>query len=87
MKYYIQDLGNGFGTFLKIQSETILKNDTLINIGESYLTCTLGIEEDTLMSENPSESHVKVHSSGVNDYSSMLNIKIFSGQTTKYDPM
>jgi hypothetical protein len=78
MKYYILDLGNGFGTFIKLQSENVLKNNSLISLGESYIVCTIGIE-DTGDSDS-----MKVGDTG-NDYSEMLNIKIFSG--CKYDPL
>lgn len=87
MKYYLKDLGNGFGTFIKIQSETILKDNSLINLGDSYLVCTLGMEDDQVVSEFAySDNNVKVPSAGNRDYESMLNIKIFSGNN-KYDPM
>jgi hypothetical protein len=86
MKYYIKDLGNGFGTFVKIQSESLLKDNSLINIGDSYLVCTMGVEDDTVMSEYASENNIKIPSLGNRDSSEMLNVKIFSGNE-KYDPM
>lgn len=86
MKYYIKDLGNGFGTFVKIQSESLLKDNSLINIGDSYLVCTMGVEDDTIISEYASENNIKIPSLGNRDPSEMLNIKIFSGND-KYDPM
>lgn len=36
-KYYIVDLGKGFGTFMKLQNELLLKDNHLINIGNSYI--------------------------------------------------
>jgi hypothetical protein len=36
-KYYIKDLGNGFGTFIKLINETRIKDNMLINIGETYI--------------------------------------------------
>ncbi len=87
MKYYLKDLGNGFGTFIKIQSETLLKDNSLINIGDSYLVCTMGIEEENLHSEySESENHLKMPPLGNKEYDNLLNIKIFSGNN-KYDPM
>jgi hypothetical protein len=38
-KYYIQDCGFGYGTFLKIQKKTLIKNNFLISIGNSFLVC------------------------------------------------
>ena len=36
-KYYIKDLGNGFGTFIKLIREEKIKDNLLINIGETYI--------------------------------------------------
>ena len=36
-KYYIKDLGNGFGTFIKLINEQKIKDNLLINIGETYI--------------------------------------------------
>ena len=36
-KYYIKDLGNGFGTFIKLTNEQKIKDNLLINIGETYI--------------------------------------------------
>ena len=47
-KYYIQDCGNGYGTFLKIEKNAKIKNNSLISIGNSYLVCEV----------NSSENHV-----------------------------
>jgi hypothetical protein len=80
-KYFILDLGNGFGTFTKLQSEIILRNNSLISLGESYLVCTIGSEEETVNSDY----NIKLNSLPEHDYSEMLNIKIFSGN--KYDPL
>ena len=35
--YWIQDLGRGFGAFLKLDFALVLKNDMLINIGGNFL--------------------------------------------------
>ena len=40
LKYYILDLGCGFGTFRKIINETIITDNFLINIGNSYIVFT-----------------------------------------------
>jgi hypothetical protein len=82
-KFYIKDLGNGFGTFLKIQNETLLKNNSLINIGDSYIVCQFGINEDTFLSESHFDNKVQVSNT---DYSNMINLKIFSG-SKHYDPI
>ena len=45
LKYYIKDLGFGYGTFAKLTKETMIKDNYLINIGNSYIVCSYGIEE------------------------------------------
>ena len=44
-KYYIQDLGFGYGTFIKIIDELIIKDNYLVNIGETYLVFTIDENE------------------------------------------
>ena len=44
LKYYIKDLGFGYGTFAKIMKETLIKDNYLINIGNSYIVCSYGID-------------------------------------------
>ena len=38
--YYLIDLGVGYGTFYKIEEETTIKENSIVNIGESYLVFT-----------------------------------------------
>ena len=45
-KYYIKDLGNGFGTFIKLVNETKIKDNLLINIGETYIVFSFNNEND-----------------------------------------
>lgn len=86
LKYYIKDCGNGFGTFVKIQSETLLKDISLINIGTSFISITLGFEDDTIFPEYQIDSNKKIPSLPNRDYSNNLNIKVVSKNMT-YDPM
>jgi hypothetical protein len=66
-----------------------LKNNSLINIGDSYIVCQFGFSnnEDTFLSEANSnfnyENKVQISNT---DYSNMINIKIFSGNK-HYDPI
>ena len=73
MKYYIKDLGCGYGTFKKISGETKIKDSYLINIGNSYIVCTFGVDEYT------------VDGKGIEDADKILNIKVFS-EVPKADP-
>jgi len=45
MKYYIKDLGCGYGTFKKIAKKAKIKDSYLLNIGNSYIVCTFGVDE------------------------------------------
>ena len=40
-KFYLLDLGNGFGTFYKLEQRTTLKDGYLINIGNSYIVSNI----------------------------------------------
>jgi hypothetical protein len=37
-RYYLQDLGNGSGTFVKIDSPLKVKNGYIISFGDSHMT-------------------------------------------------
>ena len=39
-KYYIKDLGYGYGTFIKLVNEKKINNNLLINIGDSFIVFT-----------------------------------------------
>ena len=45
-KYYIKDLGNGFGTFIKLINEEKIKDNLLINIGETYIVFSFNNENE-----------------------------------------
>ncbi len=72
LKYYLKDLGHGFGTFIKITNWIEIKNNFLLNIGENYIVFTIGLEDEILLSENYSNKNNE-------NYDNMLNVKIFSG--------
>ena len=46
-KYYIQDLGFGYGTFIKIIDELKLNDNYLINIGQTYIVFKIS-DNDTI---------------------------------------
>ena len=72
LKYYLKDLGHGFGTFIKITNWIEIKNNLLLNIGENYIVFTIGLEDEIIMNENYSNKKQS-------DYENLLNVKIFSG--------
>ena len=66
MKYYIKDLGRGFGTFKKIVKKSKIKDSYLFNIGNNYIVCTFGVDE------------YYQEGMGIDDGDKTLNIKVFS---------
>ena len=91
MKYYIIDCGKSYGTFIKIQNEIILKNNYLINIGDTYMEISLGIESKSFLNEEKSISYRKEKifslsdSEYDNNYDNNLNLKIIS-KNKIYEP-
>ena len=47
-KYYIKDLGSGYGTFIKLVSPLEIITNLLINIGDTYIVFTLDEENDDI---------------------------------------
>ena len=45
-KYYIKDLGKGFGTFIKLIDEIRIKDNMLINIGETFIVFSFNFENE-----------------------------------------
>ena len=39
--YFIKDLGNGFGAFVKLDSQLILRDNNLLHIGESFVVVNI----------------------------------------------
>ena len=69
--YYLMDLGIGYGTFFKIEEDIIIKENSIINIGESYLIFSFkqkNLENEDELNEDD------------------LYLKIYSNEG-EYDPM
>jgi pSer/pThr/pTyr-binding forkhead associated (FHA) protein len=81
--YYIKDLGFGFGTFIKLTKDIRLKNNFLINIGETYIVFSLS--QNNLENENQTENNNETlknndfDSDEKNNTNNSINIKVFSG--------
>ena len=45
-KYYIKDLGSGYGTFVKLIEPIRIKNNLLINIGETFIVFTINEDKE-----------------------------------------
>jgi len=69
--YYLKDLGFGFGTFIKLTNDIKLKDNFLINIGETYIVFSLNIENEEIENSNKNDELTKDKN--------YLNIKVFSG--------
>ena len=62
--YYIIDLGVGYGTFYKINEEVAIKENTIVNIGESYLVFSFQKENMDKNDEiNEDDLFLKIYSS------------------------
>jgi hypothetical protein len=61
--YYLLDLGVGFGTFYKIEEETALKENSIVNIGESFLVFSFRNKEmETEEQFNEDDLILKIYS-------------------------
>ena len=69
LNYYLRDLGNCFGTFIKIKEPILLKNDDMINIGDTYLIFKF---ENSLRKENFEKENNELNKN-IND---IINIQI-----------
>ena len=88
MKYYIRDCGNGFGTYIRIQNETLLKDNSIINIGNSYISVSIGYEDESINDLHFDNSHKNILHNNLNkDYNNNLNLKIVCKGKIFYDPI
>lgn len=51
-RYMLQDLNSIIKTFIKLNSDIVLKDKTIINIGDSYLSFSIGMEDISINSDN-----------------------------------
>ena len=89
MKYYIRDCGMSYATFIKIQNEIILKDNYVINIGDTYLKISIGIENKYFLNSQKNNGFNlknKKISISDSDYNNNLNLKILSRDKI-YDPV
>jgi hypothetical protein len=47
LKYQLKDLYSGMGVFMKVKNETLLKHNSLINVGDSYIIINFPTEDDS----------------------------------------
>ena len=78
--YYIKDcsIKNGYGTFMKVEDEMLIKDNTFINIGNNYIVFTLGVDElesDEIFEGDEQILSVKVFQGDIVNYSYIFNKK------------
>ena len=82
-KFYIQDLGFGFGTFIRLTDEFILKDNSLISIGDSYLVFSYSFPNEN--NSNNSSNNI-FNNENSNNNNNILYLKPYSG-SVKYQPV
>lgn len=68
--YYLQDMGAGYGTFIKITDEVIIKENIIINVGETYLIFSFD-KKNCSEEENPDDLYLKIYSNE-NEYEPII---------------
>ena len=88
MKYYVKDCGMSYRTFINIQNEIILKDNYIINIGDTFLEISIGMENKSLLNREKDNFKLKKKMMSISDseYNNNLNLKIISKDKT-YDPV
>jgi hypothetical protein len=87
--YYLLDMGVGYGTFYKIEEETVIKENSIFNIGESYLVFSFNKKDFEDNQEiNEEDLFLKIYSKE-REYNPIIiqnNDKIYKlGRTEKGD--
>lgn len=91
LKYHILDLGCGFGTFKKLISQTIIKDNFFINIGNSYIVFTYNDDDkiQNLKIENSDILFIKVFNPNINydkvSFNPLNKIKLYIGRDLNND--
>lgn len=73
-EYVIKDLGNGLGTFIKINDSIFIRDNSMINIGDSYLIFYFNENEKREIEKKESKS------SNVNGINQKLKVKLFDSK-------
>ena len=70
--YFLQDMGVGYGTFIKLQDSFIIKENSIVNIGESYLIFSFDKKNLQLNQEiNDDDLFLKIYSND-SDYEPII---------------
>ena len=88
-KYYVKDIGSPCGTFIKIENEIILKNSYVINIGDTFLEISIGLDGLSFYNSNTEmdiKNQITTSVDSNAEYNNNLNLKIISKDKV-YDPV
>ena len=79
-QYIIRDMGNGLGTFIKIKDLIYIRNKSLINVGDSYLTLYFvdSIEDSN---KNNNKENNNNDNNNLNGVGKKLKIKLFENKS------
>ena len=81
--YFIKDYEKGYGTFIKIENEYKIKDNSLFNIGDSYLVFTFNNNENNNENINNDINNIE----NINNQNDIyLSLKAYSGSIT-YEPI
>jgi hypothetical protein len=80
MKYHIKDLLSGVSTFYKVQNETVLLDNSLINIGETYIFISFGSGDTDRQEVEYDEANnvTKCPDENGMPQNNLINLKIFN---------
>lgn len=78
MSYFIKDLGIGFGAFVRLEKPLELKDNHLLNMGESFIIVNL-INEKFSLANYSISTHDSKES---HDSQFKLRLKLFGGPST-----
>jgi hypothetical protein len=77
-QFIIKDLGNGLGTFIKIKDLIYIRNKSMINIGDSYLTLYFVDSTEDINKKNSKENN---DNNNINGIGKKLKIKVFENKS------
>ena len=91
LKYHIMDLGCGFGTFKKLISQTIIKDNFFINIGNSYIVFTFNDDDkkENLKNDDIDIIFIKIFTPNINyekiSFNPLNKSKLYIGRDLNND--
>ena len=81
-QFIIKDLGNGLGTFIKIKDLIYIRNKSMINVGDSYLTLYFVDSNEDTNKNNPKENNANNNdNNNINGVGKKLKIKLFENKS------